>query len=73
MKSYPKKCWARNLITFVVYTEHWLLYGKFPALLGEVSVVNSDIPPKRAGPPLIYTKTSFEKEFNWDGDPDKEA
>ena len=26
---------------------------KFPALLGEISVVNSEISPRRAGPPLI--------------------
>ena len=26
---------------------------KFPALLGEISAVNSEIPPKRAGAPHI--------------------
>ena len=38
------------------------VYGKCPTLLGEISVVNSEIPPGRAGPPLkqILTKNLTE-------------
>ena len=42
------------------------LYGGRPALLGEILLVNSEIPRKRADPPLILMKTNFDKEFNWD-------
>ena len=52
---------------FVVCTELWLassprqpssvrLYGKFPVLLGEISVVNSEIPPRRGLELLSYKR-----------------
>ena len=69
-----KKCWSRQHLSCVWSFDllvllggpKFSLYGKFPALLGKISVVNSEIPPRRAGPPLIYTKTNLDKEFNWD-------
>ena len=71
-----KKCWSRQPLSCVRSFDLLALLGgppllsafiwKFQALLGEISVVKIKISPRRAGPPLVQTKTNFDKEFNWD-------